>query len=107
MRATFCELSTPDFGVVYHEVTRSGQKITCEIYCAQLQHVHELLEISSFNLATPTALAEVHEKVLLLNDNVRTLVAKKIQHKLMELVWDVLPHPPNSRDIFPADFLLI
>lgn len=87
------------FGAVHYEVMKTGETVTAEVYCSQLQRVHESL------LKSRPALPN-RWKVLLLHDNARPHVAKKTQMKLMELDWEVLPHPPYSPDIAPSDYHL-
>jgi [histone H3]-lysine36 N-dimethyltransferase SETMAR len=78
---------------------KTGETVTAEVYCSQLQRVHESL------LKSRPALPN-RWKVLLLHDNTRPHVVKKTQMKLMELDWEVLPHPPYSPDIAPSDYHL-
>jgi [histone H3]-lysine36 N-dimethyltransferase SETMAR len=40
---------------------------------------------------------------LLLHDNAPSHVAKQTIHKLKELGYEILPHPPYSPDISPTD----
>ncbi|GBP67702.1 Mariner Mos1 transposase [Eumeta japonica] len=47
-----------------------------------------------------------HDKEILLQDNARPHVAKPVKTYLETLQWEVLPHPPYSPDIAPADFHL-
>ena len=78
---------------------KTGELVAAEVYCSQLQCVHESL------LKSHPALPN-RWKVLLLHDNVKPHVTKKTQMKLMKLEWEVLPHPPYSPDIAPSDYHL-
>jgi [histone H3]-lysine36 N-dimethyltransferase SETMAR len=73
--------------------------VTAEVYCSHHQHIHESL------LKSRPALPNLW-KCLLHYDNTRPHVVKKTQMKLMELGWEVLPHPPYSPDIAPSDYHL-
>ncbi|KAG5326223.1 MOS1T transposase, partial [Pseudoatta argentina] len=54
----------------------------------------------------PGLYAQRHDKVILLHDNARPHVAKRVKTYLETLKWEVLPHPPYSPDIAPSDFHL-
>ncbi|KAG5314668.1 MOS1T transposase, partial [Pseudoatta argentina] len=47
-----------------------------------------------------------HDKVILLHDNARPHVVKRVKTYLETLKWEVLPHPPYSPDIAPSNFHL-
>ena len=44
--------------------------------------------------------------VLLLHDNTRPQIAKRIKEAIEGYCWKVLPHPPYSPDLAPTDFHL-
>ena len=44
--------------------------------------------------------------VILQHDNARPHTSLKTKKKLLELDWDILPHPPYSPDLAPSDFYL-
>ncbi|GBP71541.1 Mariner Mos1 transposase [Eumeta japonica] len=44
-----------------------------------------------------------HDKIILLQDNARPHVAVTVKNSLKTLDWEVLPHPPHSPDVAPAD----
>lgn len=60
------------FGMIHYELLKRGETITADVYCAQLQTVHEKLKKSQ------TALVN-RKKVLVLQDNARPHVAKTTQ----------------------------
>ncbi len=60
------------FGMIHYELLKRGETITADVYCAQLQTVHEKLQKSQSALVN-------HKKVLVLQDNARPHVAKTTQ----------------------------
>jgi histone-lysine N-methyltransferase SETMAR len=72
-----------------------NQTVNKEVYCAQIDHVSELLEESRRG-----------EPIIFLHDNATPQTAKKTKKKLRNLNWDVLPHAPYSPDTAPSDFHL-
>ena len=43
---------------------------------------------------------------MLYQDNARSHTSLVTRQKLLELDWDVLPHPPYSPDLAPSDYIL-
>ena len=43
------------------------------------------------------------DNVLFLHDNARPYTEKTTRLKLLELGWEILPHPPYSPDLAPSD----
>lgn len=83
-------------GLVYFEVLDSGQRVTADLYKAQLSRVDQALRRQGNNTATTK----------FLHDNARPHTAKITQQKIEELGWEVLPHPPYSPDLAPSDYHL-
>jgi histone-lysine N-methyltransferase SETMAR len=83
-------------GVIHHELLSTNATITAASYCDQLERLKQKLEI----------LRPRHEKVYMLHDNARPHTAKLTRLKLLELGWEILPHPPYSPDLAPSDFHL-
>lgn len=86
-------------GIVHVSYLPRGQTITADVYCAQISLVHQKL------LETCPSLIN-RKGVLLLHDNARPHTAIKTRTKLIEVGWEVLPHPPYSPDISPSDYYL-
>ncbi|CAJ0922776.1 unnamed protein product, partial [Mesorhabditis belari] len=83
-------------GLVYFEVQDSGQRVTADLYKAQLSRVNQALSRQGNNTATTR----------FLHDNARPHAAKITQQKIKELGWEVLFHPPYSPDLAPSDYHL-
>lgn len=83
-------------GVVYWELLPKGVTITAEVYCTQLEKVKDQLALIRRN----------RTKVYFLHDNAKPHTAKATRLKLLELGWEVLPHPPYSPDLAPSDYHL-
>lgn len=83
-------------GVVYYELLPHNTTITADIYCNQLQQ-----------LATQLATKRPqHGQVRFLHDNARPHTARITREKLLQLGWEILPHPPYSPDLAPSDYHL-
>ena len=86
-------------GIIHHEFLKVGETITADIYCNQLDRVQEELLIKQPALVN-------RKKILFLQDNARPHVAKMTLHKIAELQWEIMSHPPYSPDLSPTDFHL-
>ena len=83
-------------GVVHWELLPPNTAINAEYYCGQLERLKDrILEAFSGRLC-----------VLLLHDNARPHTAIATRNKIVDLGWEVLPHPPYSPDLAPTDFHL-
>lgn len=87
-------------GVVYYELLKPGETVTGDRYRQQLHNLEENL-----HRKRPT-IASIRRKVILLHDNARPHVAKAVKETLLELEWEVLPHPAYSPDLAPSDYHL-
>jgi len=83
-------------GVVYWELLPDNTTVTADVYCAQLEKLSERLSSERPD----------QQKVYFLHDNARPHIAKSTRAKLLELGWEVLPHPPYSPDLAPTDYYL-
>lgn len=86
-------------GIVHFEVLKPGQTVNADLYCEQLDRVHQSL------MAKWPAIVN-RKGVILQHDNARPHCAKRTLEKINALGWEVLPHPPYSPDIAPSDFHL-
>ena len=87
-------------GVLYYELLKPGETITAQRYSGHLLKLSEKIK----------ELRPQHghsmKKIILLHDNATPHVAKATKNKILELGWEVLPHPAYSPDIAPSDFHL-
>lgn len=86
-------------GIIYYELLQPNQTINAEKYCEQLQKLNSELVKKRPELIN-------RKGVVFHHDNARPHSAMMTQHKLKELNWDVLKHPPYSPDLAPSDFHL-
>ena len=80
-------------GVIHWELRPTGNTVTVDVYCEQLDRVAAKLQGKQ-------------DKVYFLHDNARPHIAKSTRQKLLELGWTVLPHPPYSPDLAPTAYRL-
>ena len=83
-------------GIYRFELLPDNTTVTAEVYCAQLQRLADKIRKEHPKL----------DNVRLLHDNARPHIAKKTSQKILELGWEVLPHPPYSPDLAPSDYHL-
>ena len=83
-------------GVIYWEMLERNHTINYVLYCEQLQRVADAI----------THNRPLLTDVIFLHDNSRPHIAKLSCEKLLELQWEVLPHPPYSPDLAPTDYCL-
>ena len=87
-------------GPVYYELLNPGETVNAERYRSQLEHLNDNL------MQKRPAIASNRRKVILLHDNARPHVARAVRETLLQLEWEVLPHPAYSPDIAPSDYYL-
>lgn len=83
-------------GVILFELLPPNTTVTAALYCEQLERVNQKL----------VSMRPRHGKVRYIHDNARPHVAKITREKLLQLDWEILPHPPYSPDISPSDYHL-
>lgn len=84
-------------GVIHHSFMKTGETITADAYCRELDEMVRKLAIKQpklVNRMTP----------ILLHDNARPHTARITVAKLQELELEVLRHPPYSPDLAPTDY---
>jgi histone-lysine N-methyltransferase SETMAR len=87
-------------GVIHHELLKQGETVTGHLYQDQIIRLSQALREKR-----PEYEKRQH-KVILLHDNARPHVDKRVQERLELLRWEVLPHAPYSPDCAPSDFHL-
>lgn len=83
-------------GVIHFEFLPRGATITASSYCQQLQRLSHDIQLLRPQL----------KKIYFLHDNARPHIAKITRKKLIDLGWELLPHPPYSPDLAPTDYHL-
>ena len=86
-------------GIIHHELLPTNTTITATLYRDQLGRVVTKLVIQRPSLVN-------RKRVNLLHDNARPHVAKMAHEKIVQLGWEVLPHPPYPPDLAPSDHYL-
>lgn len=84
-------------GVIHYSFLRSGQTITADLYCQQLETMMEKLAVKQPRLVNCSS-------PLLLQDNARPHTGQQTVAKLEELGLECLRHPPYSPDLAPTDY---
>lgn len=85
--------------IIHFSFLRQGQSIDANMYCSQLEAMHQKL------LEKQPSLVNRHG-VVLLHDNARPHVAVQTINKIKELGYEVLSHSPYSPDLSPTDYHL-
>jgi histone-lysine N-methyltransferase SETMAR len=86
-------------GPVHYELLGRNQTITAELYCQQIDRLHEQLKKKRPALLN-------RGKLIYQQDNARPHTAKLTRQKFLDLKWEILPHPPYSPDLAPSDYHL-
>ena len=73
--------------IIHYELLPTNTTVTAALYQDQLGRVATKLAIQRPSLVN-------RKRVILLHDNARPHVAKMTHEKIVELGWEVLPHPP-------------
>jgi len=86
-------------GIVYYKLLSHNQTINSDKYCSQLDRLKAAIDEKRPELAN-------RKGVVFHQDNARLHVSLHTRQKLMQLGWDILPHPPYSPDLAPSDYHL-
>lgn len=83
-------------GVVYFELLPRNVTINSDVYCQQLDKLNKAIAEKRPQL--------INRKGVIFHARPHTSLMTR--QKLLELGWDVLPHPPYSPDLAPSDYYL-
>lgn len=83
-------------GIIHWETLPENATVNAAFYCEQLQRLDQALK----KCRTKS------DKIFFLHDNARPHIAKITRKKLLELGWELLPHPAYSPDLAPSDYHL-
>lgn len=86
-------------GIIHYSFLGTGESITAVLYCSQIDDMHKKLCMKH-----PALTNRKHP--ILLHDNARPHISKLTVQKLIELKYEILPHPPYSPDLSPTDYYL-
>ena len=83
-------------GLVHFELLDTGQKITTQLYSREINRVCQALRHKRVDTS----------KTAFLQISARPHIAKITQHKIEELGWELVPHPPYSPDLASSNYHL-
>ena len=86
-------------GIVYVEELPRKQTINSNVYYRQLMKLDKEIREKRPEL-------ETRKGVIFHQDNARPHTSLVTRKKLLELGWEVMPHPPYSPDLAPSDYHL-
>jgi histone-lysine N-methyltransferase SETMAR len=85
-------------GVLHFELIPNGRSVDGELYCEQLDRVHEVLKTRYPALVN-------RKRVLYHHDNAPAHRSRLAKEKINEFdTFEILPHPAYSPDIAPSDY---
>ena len=84
--------------IVYFELLPPNRTINSVVYIEQLTKLNNAVEEKRPELT--------NRKDVFHHDNARAHTSLVTRQKLLELGWDVLPHPPYTPDLTPSDYFL-
>jgi histone-lysine N-methyltransferase SETMAR len=83
-------------GILHYDLLLRNQTVNSDVYCSQLDRLKAAIDQKRPELVN-------RKGVVFHHDNARPHVSLATRQKLMQLGWDVLPHPPYSSDLAPSD----
>ena len=86
-------------GIVHFELLPPNRTINSVVYIEQLTKLNNAVEEKRPELTN-------RKGVVFHHDDARPHAFLVTRQKLLELGWDVLPHPPYSSDLAPSDYFL-
>ena len=86
-------------GIVYFELLPRNQTINSNVYCRQLMKLEKEINEKRPELAT-------RKDAIFHQDNARPRTSLVTRKKLLQLGWEVMPHPLYSPDLATSDYHL-
>ncbi|GFU49196.1 histone-lysine N-methyltransferase SETMAR [Trichonephila clavipes] len=86
-------------GIVYFDILPPNRTINSDVYIEQLTKLNNAVEEKRPELTN-------RKGVVFHHGNARPHTSLVTRQKLLELGWDVFPHPPYSPDLAPSDYFL-
>lgn len=86
-------------GVIFFELLPDICTINSEVYCNQLDKLNNSIKQKRPELIN-------RKGVVFHHDNTKAHMSLMTRQKLLQLGWEVLPHPPYSPDLAPSDYHL-
>ncbi|KFM57645.1 Mariner Mos1 transposase, partial [Stegodyphus mimosarum] len=86
-------------GIVYFELLPPNRTINSDVYIEQLAKLNNAVEEKRPESTN-------RKGVVFHHDNAKPHTSLITRQKLLELGWDVFPHPPYSPDLAPSDYVL-
>jgi histone-lysine N-methyltransferase SETMAR len=79
-------------GIIHYELLERNLTVTAERYCQQFRRLEEAIQQKRPGR---------RHGVILQRDNARPHATNMTKPAIQEQDWEILPHPPYSRDLVP------